>query len=319
MIKSATLNELMLEKTALDWNDAKSFGKEVYRGGKRTVNLMKDVTMEAADDYLGGTSVLDKVPALKKRVRDEYSDAELEFKNTRAQKNMDRIAKQHGYAYQGDNTWHNPKTGKTFKLNNVHNGISNTSMTGPHMMPGGFGNGVNAALDKFEQASRKAGLNVRLNKLRIDTRGVPDVDTISIGKRGNLRNKGVLAHEFGHHLQSPTMRRIHTAAQLTGKVSPVLAGINTVVGPFTYGLPATIAINKGLAGATAAAGATVAGSELQASYLGTKHLGGRVKHRARAFAGVPTYLANAVASPLNQRAESKNLLKNVAKLKFKFK
>ena len=315
MANSVILNDLILEKTALDWDNAKSFGKEVFRGGKRTANLMKDMALEAAGDLSYSTPIFDNVPAIKNRLKDGYSMEELDFKNSRAQKNMDSIAKQHGYEYQGNNTWHNPKTGKKFQLNNVYDGLSATSVAGPHMTPGGLGKGWNTAVDKVEQAGRNAGLNLRLGKVRIDTDAFPDVDTISIGKRGGLRNKGVLAHEFGHHLQSSTMRNIDRAARLTGKVAPVLGAINTTVGPFTYGLPATIAINKGLAGATAAAGATVAGSELQASYLGTKHLGNRVKHRARAFVGVPTYVAEALTSPRTALAQNKGLLKRLVKLK----
>lgn len=319
MIKSATLNELMLEKTALDWDNAKSFGKEIFRGGKRSVNIMKDMTMESIGDFAaaaGDSASSD--PIITKAndfLKGNYSQESINFKNHRARRNMDRIAKQHGYLYTGDNTWHNTATGKTFRLDNVQNGPGKTTLGGPHMM-GQEGSSLLRKLDKKVVNFAQDKLNIPMTEGAFSSAlGASDYDTIRIGKRGGLRNKGVLAHEFGHHLQGPKMRKIDQIARLTAGNAPRLAALNTVVGPFTYGLPATIAINKGLAGATAAAGATVAGSELQASYLGTKHLGNRVKHRARAFAGVPSYLASAFTGHKPTSKLNVDLIKRLAKLK----
>ena len=318
MIKSATLNELMLEKTALDWNDAKSFGKEVYRGGKRSVNIMKDGLMETVGDYASSFGDISDDPIARKLnnfTKGSYSQESIDFKNTRAQKNMDRIAKQHGYAYQGDNTWHNAQTGKTFRLDKMQNGPSHTTMSGPHMM-GQEGSNLIRKIDKGATKILRDKMGIPIDEGTFaNAAGASDYDTIRIGKRSALRNKGVLAHEFGHHLQGPKMRKIDQIARFTTSNAPRLAALNTAVGPFTYGLPATIAINKGLAGVTAAAGATVAGSELQASYLGTKHLGGRVKHRARAFAGVPSYVAAAFNAPKESLGKNVALIKRLAKLK----
>lgn len=322
MIQSETLNNLMVEKVAYGIADLKSDAKGWYRYGKQSTGVLKSNITEPLSDLAQvyemstGESISEKkIPFVK-----TYTDSEIDFKNRRAVKNMDSIASQHGYSYQGNNTWHNPNTNKTFRLDDVAPGFSHTTMSGPHMMP----KEIKPRVQKVEGTLKKV-LTPVFDKLNVpnDLRdfnlaqqvGANDVDTIRIGKTGTLRTKGVLSHEFGHHLQGSKMRKLDTIARFTAQQAPRLAALNTAVGPFTYGLPATMAINKGLAATTAAAGATVAGSELQASYLGSKHLKNNIRHRSRAFVGIPTYVAGAITGPRSTLKNNVEMLKKLVKLK----
>lgn len=323
MIQSQTLNDLMIEKVAYGIADLKSDAKGIYRYAKNGfLGIPLSITKEGLDDTV--QTVTNKMnidlPERTPFIR-TYTDTELDFKNRRAIKNMDSIARKHGYTYSGDNTWYNNKTQKTFKLDDVVAGTSPTSFQGPHMM----GREAKPRIQKIDAITKKiftpvldkSGLSWDdFEDFTLEKRFKPgDIDTIRVGKSGRLRTKGVLAHEFGHHLQGPKMRKLDTLARFTASQAPNLAAINTVVGPFTYGIPATMAINKGLAATTAVAGATVAGSELQASYLGSKHLGNNIRHRSRAFAGVPSYMAGIITGPKTTLQNNVKVLKKLVKLK----
>lgn len=152
-------------------------------------------------------------------------------------------------------------------------------------------------LNPFSRSSKQPSSKIMSNaiKLRTAFKDQPLLDkkefgnkALMIGGGAGFNSRGTIAHEMGHALQS---KRLVSAAAHT---TPLLRGAAL--------LPAIDAATRedsnGGAGAVLATAlnAPLVAAEVDASYRGSKLLGGSLKNRLTAFRGVPTYLM-AAATP----------------------
>lgn len=123
--------------------------------------------------------------------------------------------------------------------------------------------------------------------------------TIKLGDSPTLRRDYVLAHELGHAMQSkPLLAAYGPAAKM---LKPSIGALG-VSGFLRNGHNDELhdKIDAGIAGVGTLGGAVLTGIEADASWRGSKGLAtaptrwGRIKQRAQAFRGVPTYASLAV-------------------------
>lgn len=123
--------------------------------------------------------------------------------------------------------------------------------------------------------------------------------TIRLGDSPALRRDHILAHELGHAMQSKPLIGAYNLGAQSLKATTALLGIS---GLLRDGHNDEIhdKIDAGIAGVGTLGGAIMTGVEADASWRGSKGLAtaptrwGRLKQRAQAFRGVPTYAALSV-------------------------
>ena len=133
--------------------------------------------------------------------------------------------------------------------------------------------------------------------------GTDNRRNISLGRYRSSRSHGTLAHEFGHALQSKKqLNFVHAARRPYGAATSGLLASSLLRTSTSNDNEFLDKVDAGLATVGTASFLPTVYNEIDASRRGSVTLGtaptrlGRIKQRAQAFKGVPTYLA-AAATP----------------------